>query len=188
MAASQVGSESNAPFREDIMTRFWSVPVLALSLWGLSAFAAGGASPLVSKRFVIESDPPGAEVYLIGGRAGVTPITLNERDIYPNTYPDEQAQLYGKVLLKRPGCREYSKFVTLDDISTGLKAKLDCGAIRPVAAPAVERPDAGSRVEASEPSAERRLRHLKVLQELLDEQLITEQEEKTIRKRVLESR
>ena len=171
-----------------MMTRYRSVPVLALSLLAALPATAGGASPLAAKRLVVESEPPGAEVHLIGGRAGVTPLTLNERDIYPNTYPDARAHLYGKVILKKPGCSEYSKYVTLDDIGSGLKVKLDCGTVRAAADPVVQRQDAGSRAAESESRSERRLRQLKVLQELLDEGLVTEQEEKAIRERVLESR
>lgn len=184
----KVGSASKSLVQDNMMARLWSVPVFALSLLAVPAVAAGGASTLAAKRFVVVSDPAGAEVYLIGGRAGVTPITLNERDIYPNTYPDGQAHLYGKVVLKNPGCKEYLKFVTLDDIGRGLKVKLDCGAVRAAAEPVAQRQDAGHRATDPESRPERRLRQLKVLQELLDEGLITEPEEKTIRKRVLESR
>ena len=48
----------------------------------------------------IESTPTAAEVELIGGRAGVTPLTVDERDIYPNSYPDARADWYGTVVLR----------------------------------------------------------------------------------------
>lgn len=41
----------------------------------------------------IESVPTAAEVELIGGKAGVTPPTIGERDFYPNDYADARTDL-----------------------------------------------------------------------------------------------
>lgn len=184
----KIGYASKYPLSYDVLARLGADIALVLLLISVPVSAISGASTLVAEKFSVESDPPGADVYLMDRHVGVTPITVNERDIYPNTYSNEQANLYGKVIMRKPGCREYSRFVTLDDVSDGLKAKLDCSSTKSANESVSQKHDSDRRTTEPFPRAERHLHQLKVLQELLDEGLITEQEEKEIRKRVLESR
>lgn len=74
----------------------------------------------------IESDPSGAEVLLIGGSAGRTPLTVDERAIYPNNYPNDSAQLYGTVTLRHEGCKTLVHRVTGSDLERSLQIALDC--------------------------------------------------------------
>lgn len=138
----------------------------------------------------IESTPSAAEVELIGGKAGVTPLTVNERDIYPNSYPDARAALYGTVTLRHAGCEPVRHRVTLDDLKQDLHLRLEC-----TAAPAAQAPST-TPAPVSTPSTEpapaltmpqRQLRQLQVLQELLDEGLISPAEEQRVRRRILQS-
>jgi hypothetical protein len=157
--------------------------------------AADPGDPFKPRRFRVESVPGGAEVFVIGGRIGTTPLTLSERDIYPNWYPDDQAHLYGTIVLRMAGCREYARRVGLDDIEAGIEARLDCGqdtvaeaqppppGPAPAAAPVADSPTTA----AAAVTLQRRLRQLKVLQELMEDGLVTEQEERTIRKRILDA-
>ena len=160
-----------------------------VSLWG-----ADSDSLFKARRFLVDSTPAGADVFVIGGKLGKTPIRLSERDIYPNWYPDEQAHLYGMIILRKTGCNEFSKRLTLDDIGKGVQVRLDCSqdaASAEQAPPAVnaqQTPPMGSGAtgQSNRPATmQRRLLQLKVLQELLDDGLITEEEERTIRKRIL---
>lgn len=157
----------------------------------------GAAAELTLRKLRIESDPPGAEVLLIGGSAGYTPLTIGERAIYPNDYRDDQAHLYGTVTLRRAGCDSHVHHVTLDDIERGLHLTLDCDVepaptIAPGRLPSLAplaAPDTPATV-ASETVSQRRLRQLQVLQvlqELLDEGLINAAEEQRIRRRLLET-
>ena len=73
----------------------------------------------------IESTPSAAEVELIGGIAGTTPLTVSERDIYPNNYPDARAALYGTVTLRHAGCEPLQHRVTLGDLKQVLHLRLD---------------------------------------------------------------
>ena len=142
----------------------------------------------------IESTPSSAEVELIGGLAGTTPLTVSERDIYPNNYPDARAALYGTVTLRHAGCEPLQHRVTLGDLKQDLHLRLDC--IAAVAAPAA-RPatpaatpaatTAATRLPPAPPSTmpQRRLRQLQVLQELLDEGLISPAEEQRVRRKIL---
>lgn len=172
----------------------------ALLLPALLALPAVAAE-LSLRKLRIETDPPGAEVLLIGGKAGYTPLTIEERALYPNDYPDDRAHLYGTVTLRRTGCETVVHRVTLDDLGRGLNVTLDCGARSAVRAtpagkpetrvsaapqaPAV--PSAASGPTATEAVSQRRLRQLQVLQELLDEGLIDSAEEQRIRRRLLEA-
>ena len=141
----------------------------------------------------IESTPSAAEVELIGGKAGTTPLTVSERDIYPNSYPDARAALYGMVTLRHAGCEPLQHRVTLGDLKQDLHLRLDCVAAK-TAAPAPPVPvsattPATTPLPPAPPEAvpQRRLRQLQVLQELLDEGLISPAEEQRVRRRILQS-
>ncbi|HEX5951893.1 MAG TPA: PEGA domain-containing protein [Rhodanobacteraceae bacterium] len=166
---------------------------VAASALGLLVVAApSGAQAPGTGTLRIESVPSGANVELIGGPAGVTPLTVTERDIYPNTYAEGRADMYGMVWVRHPGCEPLRHRVTADDIKQGLRLNLDCG----VASAALETPPALAATPAAIPAAtptsgaamlpERRLRQLQVLQELLDENLISPAEELRIRRRILQ--
>lgn len=153
------------------------------------------AGDLAASSLRIESTPPGAEVFLIGGRSGQTPLEISEREIYPNDYPDDQAYLYGTVTLRHAGCTPRVHRVTLEDIELGLHITLDCedetlsaGASThsgTLVTPASL--DSGTTPPTeSESLYQRRLRQLQVLQELLDEGLMSADEERRIRRRLLE--
>lgn len=172
------------------MTRpslFAGVVVLVLATAG-SSWAQG----LKISTLRIESAPSAAEIELIGGKAGVTPLTIDERDIYPNNYPDARADLYGMVVLRHPGCESLRHRVTRSDISRGLNLQLDCGdtAMQNAAPPAEPSPTPSIATPAatipSEAISQRRLRQLQVLQELLDEGLISPAEEQRVRRRILQ--
>ena len=142
-------------------------------------------------------------MYIMGNHAGTTPMMIGEQDIYPISYDTGNEALYGKVLLRVEGCESYSKRLTRSDIRDGLTAILTCTAEQDapppsatthsveVAAVAVA---AQAPVESLAESAanrdhppEQRLQQLKVLQQLLDEGLISDEEEEDLRKRILDT-
>lgn len=139
----------------------------------------------------IESTPSAAEVELIGGRAGTTPIVVAERDLYPNNYPDARADMYGMVLLRHPGCEPLQHRVTLSDIQHGLHLRLDCSAAMvqsptPVVLPIAHSLATPPPLKSPTAVSQQRLRQLQVLQELLDEGLISPAEEQRVRRRILQ--
>ncbi|MCW8875072.1 MAG: hypothetical protein OQK27_04890 [Gammaproteobacteria bacterium] len=169
---------------------------------GLVALTLGGQVPIVTavERFRIDSEPDGARVFTISGQTGTTPLTLSERDIYPNSYPPEDVDLYGVIILRKDGCTDYHRRVTRSDIEQGILARLDCGASAAAVAPAVPapeppltrpkavRPSAASTLDAAaESPSQRRLRQLRVIQELHDEGLLSGAEEQSIRRRILDA-
>ena len=149
----------------------------------LAAGACAHAQALQVGTLRIESTPAGAEVELIGGLAGTTPLTVSERDIYPNRYPDSRAERYGTVMLRHAGCEPLLHRVTLGDLKQDLHLRLDCVAAGTAAAPSA------TPLPPAPPQAlpQRRLRQLQVLQELLDEGLISAAEEQRVRRRILQS-
>lgn len=163
----------------------------------LVAVAAAGAATAqtfegpASRTFEVRSNPPGAEVRTISGAHGETPASITERDVYPNTYPSDKQDLYGLVILERPGCKEEAVRLGAADIRQGLSVDLDCESAGAAptgrrSGPPASRPGKAETRTEAESMPDRRLRQLRVLQELHDEGLLTDEEEARIRRRILD--
>ncbi len=159
----------------------------------LASGTSGWPAPSV-RAFAIESEPSGAEVFTITGRAGTTPAFVSERDIYPNTFPKQKVDEYGAVILRRAGCAEYRKRVTLEDLKRGIKAQLNCEAETRAASqsPVVTATTASGSKSAAATSrppgaetADQRIRWLRTIEELREHGLLSSDEERRIRKRIL---
>lgn len=176
-----------------VSQRLLALSCLTLLGWNASVGAIDGAG---IRSFTVESEPSGAEVVTIKGHQGTTPLTLDERDIYPNSYPPEKTDQYGMVTLRKSGCREMNIRPSDSDIANGLSLELDCGRAASAGSnearsgntagsvPQAEQAESNSR--ESDAVASKKLEQLRFLQELLDDGLITAEEEATIRKRILE--
>lgn len=174
--------------------------------------ALGGQAPVVSgaERFRVDSQPSGAQVFTITGPAGTTPLSLSERDIYPNRYPPQDIDLYGILILRRDGCRDMRHRVTRSEMAEGVQLRLECdaaAAAAPMARPAdtssasaeaatdrstapataASAPGPETTAAGAESPAQRRLRQLRVIQELHDEGLLSDAEERDIRRRILQA-
>jgi len=159
---------------------------LPAMLVAVSFSIVGYAQDMKVKRFRIQSTPEGAVVSTISGKRGVTPLSITERDIYPNNYPPEKIDLYGKVIISKAGCETVTRRVTLDDIKQVIDIQLDCAAAAPVAATKAPlkaamspRPEQAAKTlspaaTTTETLSARRLRQLKVLHELLEDGLISQ--------------
>jgi hypothetical protein len=163
---------------------FFRVAVKALVLFNILILAGcssnGGFSNIfpstANNQIKIESDPSGADVYVMGEKIGVTPLKINPKDVFPDTYPKEKESVYGKIIIKKAGCPDFTRTVSVDISSNGLKAQLDCGDIYPAS------PRASKDAPRINETAEQRLDKIK---NLLDKGLITEEEAKKARERVL---
>lgn len=142
-----------------------------------------------SQMFPVTTDPAGATVSSIVGELGVTPLQIDERDIYPNEFPPEKLELYGKLLITRAGCEPVTHQVTLAEVGSGVSVALDClkpsAPLRTEVLGGANEGLAEAAPAASGIVAERRLRQLRVLDELLREGLLSSEEERTIRQRIL---
>jgi hypothetical protein len=151
-----------------------------------------GGSPVVSSSGSthVDSIPSGAEVFVLGERLGTTPLDVPDARIFPIHYPRELSGLYGKVVLRHPGCEELVRAVDLRATNQGISAQLACahaagpgdgGGAAPAAAP--DRTDASSPPGSErQRSAEERLAQIKALNR---DGLIGADEAHSLRDRVL---
>ena len=133
-------------------------------------FTGSGNNPIR-----IESDPPGATVYVMGEDHGVTPTKISNTDVFPNIYPKEKLPLYGKVTLKKAGCTDVTRAISADIISSGLRVKLDCGDLNPSSTVSRSAPRSNETVE----------QRLDKIRDLLSKGLITEEEAKKAREHII---
>jgi hypothetical protein len=133
-------------------------------------FPAAGDNPIK-----IESDPSGAEVYVMGEKVGVTPLKISHQDVFPNLYPKEKLSLYGRVTLKKVGCSDFTRTVSAEISNAGLRAQLDCVNMNPTSRTFMETPHSNETLE----------QRLDKIKELLNKGLISEEEAKKARERVL---
>src|SRR5450631_3873914 len=89
---------------------------------GGNLFPAAGNSPIN-----VESEPSGAEVYVMGEKVGVTPLKVSRSDVFPITYPREKESVYGRITLKKAGCSDFTRTVSAEIGNAGLHAQLECG-------------------------------------------------------------
>ncbi len=129
-------------------------------------FPVAGDNP-----FKVESVPPGAAVYVMGEKIGETPIMISHKDVFPNVYPHDKESVYGRITLKKEGCADLTRPVSAEISNGGLHAKLDCADNTPAAI-----------APRSAASVEQRLSQIKELQ---DKGLISDEEAKQARARVL---
>ena len=129
----------------------------------------------------VESNPSGADVYVMGEKVGVTPLKIDQKTIFPLNYPKEKESLYGKITLKKAGCQDYVKGVNAKILKVGVKAQMDCGDMNPQSAEGSYGRSVKAAPRMSE-SIEQRLAHIKELQ---DKGVISEDEAKKAREHVL---
>lgn len=162
---------------------------MVLALFSL-LFAAGCSSrggtsnffpPAGDNSIRIESEPAGAEVYVMGENIGVTPLQISRNDVFPNNYPGEKLSLYGTVTLKKEGCSDLTRTVSTEISSKGLRAKLDCADMNPASPPALLPATSSPRAPAGETVEQR----LDKIRDLLNKGLITGEEAKKTRERIL---
>jgi hypothetical protein len=143
----------------------------------LFLFTVAGCSlaPSHNNQLLVASEPPGAEIYVMGKRLGLTPKRIDVDTVYPVTYSPEDAQYYGQITLRHDACNDKTIMLSIGMISDGLKAKLDC---QQTALPETE---TSSAVVLS---VKQRLEELKSLKQA---GLISEKEYIDIRLRILDS-
>jgi hypothetical protein len=156
----------------------------ALALFSLVLLAACSSSGGVGSYFPsagnipikVESIPPGADVYVMGEKVGVTPLEISRNQVFPNTYPSEKESLYGRIILKKEGCSEFTRTVSAEIGNAGLHAKLDCTDLNPAST------GISKGTSHSDQTVEQRLDKIKDLQ---SKGLITDDEAKKARERIL---
>jgi hypothetical protein len=159
---------SPGPRRARIGTRAAVVFASALTLSGCL-----GGSLLPSSRSTthVDSVPSGAEVLAMGERLGITPLEVDDASVYPVSYPREKASLYGKLVLRHPGCEDFEQALTLEAANRGVVAKLVCPG-----------QTSDGEVRTGQRSVRERLAEIEALH---GDALVTQGEASTLRDRVL---
>jgi PEGA domain len=136
-----------------------------------SYFPSAGNNPIK-----VESVPSGAEVYVMGEKIGLTPLQINRKEVFPNTYPRDKESMYGRITLKKEGCSDLTRTVSAEISNAGLHAKLDCGDLYPAS------PGTANNAPRNSETVEQRLEKIK---DLLIKGLITDEEAKKAREHIL---
>ncbi|MCG7899119.1 MAG: PEGA domain-containing protein [Candidatus Thiodiazotropha lotti] len=165
----------------------------------------GGVSGEMPLR--IETQPSGATVYILDEALGVTPLEVTQNQLYPAAYDAGKAELYGKIVIRKPTCEAFSQRIKYQDFSKGLQVKLNCEdgaeqskgsatvetapAQQPSRQPVTAQPPeqqvkpvepATAETQPANPSIKARLQRL---ENLRSEAVISEEEYRATRKRIL---
>jgi len=139
---------------------------------------AGTGGPRES--ITIDSEPQGAHIFVAGREIGVTPLTVKLDETFPRhwtsrAHPDEEdAFSYRRmetVDLKKEGCKTFTKVLVEQEMKDNFKFALECDPNYKPPAPA------GQTVE----------QRLRTLDELKQKGLVTDEEYRAQRQRILNS-
>ena len=163
-----------------------------LALTAATSFAGCAANSMTPvSRITIDSEPHGAQVLVADKPIGVTPLEVKLDDVFPmhwtsRTKKDDEGFAFYRRLetltIKQAGCETYSAELDTNDLSHDIKVNLKCDPNYkpPVAvAPPSEAP--AQPVQAD--TIEQRLQRLETLKQ---KGLITDEEYRAQRQRVLD--
>ena len=160
-----------------------TLTLLAFALTAiLTGCAANSIGPVDS--ITIDSEPRGAEVLVSDKPIGVTPVVVVLDTVFPmhwtsRTKKDDEGFAFYRRLdtltIKRAGCDTYSALVDTSDLARDIKISLKCD-------PNYKPPVATSAQPAEASTIEQRLQRLETLKQ---KGLISDDEYRTLRKRVL---
>jgi len=185
-------------------TPLWALPGLLViaTLSGCSGF--GGNLTENRQQINVTSDPDGATVIAEGVEIGKTPLAIRPGDVFQARFtsgsPDEgivSFRYVGTLALKKPGCDTYSTQVNDNLLSKDIDVKLVCDPnyqpveVKPASpAPTAAPPEASApplqenRSAQSTGTAEERLQRI---ESLYKKGLLSDQEYKALRQRVLDT-
>lgn len=150
----------------------WAACILIVLM---PACSGSSWSPKNNGKISVDSKPSGASVYVMRKLVGTTPTVVNVNTMYPATYLQENEQYYGHITLTHKGCSGRTIKLNSQMLSDGLNEKLDCAV------------DKGLVVDVPSIADKSVTQRLKELQILKDDGLISEEEYRTIRARILDS-
>lgn len=155
-------------------------PIVATSMGVLSAMLLAGCSGMAISgnggRIKLASDPPGAVAHANGAELGTTPLEIAPAEHFPSGFVGLSYRYYGKLSFKKPGCAPH--VIDVDDhvLAGDIQARLKCDPdYRPPAA-----------TTAPQATAETHSGRLERIEALRKQGLISEEEYKHLRKRILD--
>jgi hypothetical protein len=112
-----------------IKSILYLIPILLLSL-SCKSQEAGSSFLWNEAPLRVESDPPGASIFIVGKEVGITPALLTKNQIYPAGYDPQYKDLYAHIVLKKEGCDTFTKRIMVpEDFKRGISVKLNCHVI-----------------------------------------------------------
>lgn len=140
---------------------------------------SGNSSDSYGGRIKITSEPAGAMAYADGIELGATPLQIVPGNHFRSGFVGFSYRYVGKLSIKKPGCETWSVEVNDYILSKDVHAKLKCD---PNYQPPAAQPAAGTVAPAQDTAVER----LERIEALRKKGLISEDEYKQLRTRVLE--
>jgi hypothetical protein len=159
------------------------VALLAIAA-GLSGCASTGSSnESQAGRIKITSEPAGATAYADGAEIGTTPLEMVPGDHFRSGFAGFSYRYVGKLSLKKAGCETWSTEVNDNILSKDINTKLKCDPnFQP--APAASAPAVAPPVIS--PTRDQSTERLERIETLHKKGLISDEEYKQLRARVLE--
>lgn len=155
----------------------------AAALSGCAGF--GGGSDDSTGRIKISSEPVGAIAYADGAELGATPIQIVPGNHFRSGFAGFSYRYMGKLSIKKAGCETWSTEVNDFILSKDVHAKLKCD---PNYQPAASAPAAGgaSGTNSGTPVQDQTIERLERIESLRKKGLISEEEYKQLRTRILD--
>ncbi len=133
----------------------------------------------------ITSTPAGAVAYADGAELGATPLEIAPGDHFHSGFVGFSYRYTGKLTLKKAGCETWSTAVNDYILSKDVHAKLKCDPnVQPAAsAPSAHNPAAST---SGSPSGDQTIERLERIEALRKKGLISEEEYKQSRARIID--
>lgn len=145
----------------------------------------GGPGSPSRQQIMLVSEPPGASVLADGIEIGSTPLAFSPGETFRSGFVSSESAILGyryvgKLAVRKPGCRDYVTEVDDNLLSKDIHVQLECDPdYQPPPAPAA--PPQASGVTGS---PEQRLRRI---EDLHDKGLLSDEEYRQLRQRVLDT-
>jgi hypothetical protein len=144
----------------------------------------------------IDSEPTGATVYASGRDIGSTPLTMVPDEVFPPRFVGGSYRATGDLKIERAGCKPFSQNVNDRALAKDISVKLECdpAALAAESRPAPAKPSMPTAVAPMAPAPSEGAagrgadikQRLQTLEDLRKDGLVTDQEYRTIRKRILD--
>lgn len=139
----------------------------------------GGGSEAQSGQIRITSEPAGAVAYADGAELGATPLTIVPGNHFRSGFVGFSYRYVGKLSIKKPGCETWSTDVNDAILAKDIHAKLKCDPNYQPAAPAAGTP-------AGAVTGDQSIERLERIETLRKKGLISDEEYKQLRARILD--
>lgn len=140
----------------------------------------GGSSETPSGRIMITSEPAGAIAYADDAELGATPLVITPGNHFRSGFVGFSYRYVGKLSIKKPGCETWSTEVNDAILSKDIHTKLKCDPnYQPAAAPSPGTP-------AGTATGDQTIERLERIETLHKKGLISDEEYKQLRVRIIE--